>query len=75
MPRVPRISGEKAVAAFKKAGFEIARVKGSHHIMKKAGHRFTLSIPVHAGRTVGVGLLSSQIADAGLTLEQFIELL
>ena len=71
----PRVSGKKAVAAFEKPGFYVVRVRGSHHILKKDGHRLRLSIPVHAGETVGVGLLESQIANAGLTVEQFKELL
>jgi predicted RNA binding protein YcfA (HicA-like mRNA interferase family) len=72
---LPRISGKQAIAAFNKAGFEVVRIKGSHHIMKKACHRFRLSIPVHAGETLGVGLLASQIEAAGLTLQEFISLL
>lgn len=71
MSDVPRITGAKAVAAFKKAGFVVARTKGSHTIMKKTGHRLHLSIPVHAGKTVGLGLLKSQIENAGLTLAKF----
>ena len=73
MPEVPRISGAKAVKAFERAGFEVVRIKGSHHIMKRTGHPNRLSIPVHAGKTVGVGLLKSQIDAAGLTVEKFIE--
>ena len=75
MPRVPAVSGSEAVAAFAKAGFCLARVKGSHHILKIDSHPNRLSIPVHAGKTVGRGLLKDQIEKAGLTVEQFNELL
>jgi predicted RNA binding protein YcfA (HicA-like mRNA interferase family) len=75
MPKVPRISGQDAIRAFEKSGFTRARTRGSHVILKKDGHEFLLSIPVHKGKTVGVGLLKSQIDSAGLTLEEFIELL
>ena len=75
MPKTPRITGEEAVRAFEKSGFILERINGSHHILKKEGHRFRLSIPVHKGKTVGLGLLKSQIEAAGLTVEQFIELL
>jgi predicted RNA binding protein YcfA (HicA-like mRNA interferase family) len=72
---VPRISGKKAVGAFKKAGFVLDRITGSHHILKKDGHPYCLSIPVHGNRTVGRGLLSAQIEAAGLTLAEFRALL
>jgi predicted RNA binding protein YcfA (HicA-like mRNA interferase family) len=43
--------------------------------MKKEGHREILSVPVHAGKTIGKGLLGDLIDAAGLTVEQFIKLL
>jgi predicted RNA binding protein YcfA (HicA-like mRNA interferase family) len=75
MPKVPRLSGKDAVRAFKKAGFSEVRTCGSHVILKKDGHAIRLSIPVHSGKTVGTGLLKSQIEAAGLTVEEFIKLL
>lgn len=75
MAKVPRISGMDAVRAFERCGFVHTRTKGSHHILTKAGYPNSLSVPVHRGRTVGVGLLSSLIEAAGLTVEQFIEFL
>ncbi|MBI1903336.1 MAG: type II toxin-antitoxin system HicA family toxin [Planctomycetes bacterium] len=75
MPAIPRITGRDAVRAFERAGFTVARISGSHHILKKEGCPNRLSIPVHAGETVGTGLLKSQIEAAGLTIEQFLELL
>ncbi len=75
MSDVPVISGKKAVRAFERAGFVVVRVKGSHHIMKKEGNPNRLSIPVHAGETVGKGLLESQIELAGLTIDEFKELI
>ena len=74
MARPPRISGRQAVAAFERAGFQTVRISGSHYIMKKDGHPRRLSVPVHAGKTVGAGLLAAQIKAAGLTIEAFIEL-
>ena len=74
MPKIPRITGTDAVKAFKRAGFDVVRIT-KHHILAKDGHELHLSIPVHKGKTIGVGLLKSQIEAAGLTLEQFIDLL
>ena len=75
MPKSPKITGQEAISAFEKAGFEVDRIRGSHHILKKSGHRYALSIPVHSGKTVGTGLLSAQIKNAGLTIEEFLEFL
>jgi len=77
MPKVPRISGSDAVRAFSRAGFALKRIRGSHHILVRFrdGRQVTLAIPLHAGKTVAIGLLKSTIEAAGLTIEQFIELL
>lgn len=75
MPKLPRITGECACSAFAKIGYECCRIQGSHHILKHPDRRERLSIPVHKGRTLGMGLLRSQIRIAGLTIEEFIALL
>jgi predicted RNA binding protein YcfA (HicA-like mRNA interferase family) len=75
MPKVPRVSGEKAVKAFGRAGYQLDRISSSHHILRHPESPDLLSIPVHKGDTVGVGLLASQIKLAGLTVQQFIDLL
>jgi predicted RNA binding protein YcfA (HicA-like mRNA interferase family) len=72
---IPNVTGREAIRAFEKAGFRVIRISGSHHILKRDGHPFVLSIPVHKGRTVGSGLLKSQITAAGLTVEEFKALL
>jgi predicted RNA binding protein YcfA (HicA-like mRNA interferase family) len=73
MPNVPRASGRDVIRAFERAGFVLVRTNGSHHILKKDGHPFLLSVPVHAGKTVGVGLLKKLIEDSGLTVDEFTE--
>jgi len=75
MPKLPRITGKDACKAFAKAGYEWHHTCGSHHILKHPINPNRLSIPVHAGETVGLGLLKDQIDKANMTVEQFIELL
>lgn len=75
MSKLPSISGMQAVTAFKRHGFLVCRKTSSHHIMKRAGHRFVLSVPVHAGKDLPPGTLRSLIRAAGLTVEQFLEAL
>ena len=73
MPRLPRISGQEAVRAFEKAGWEVSRQRGSHVVLTKPGSMYTLSIPLH--RELAAGLLRDQIRKAELTVAEFIELL
>jgi len=72
---LPAITGREVIRAFEKAGFVEARQRGSHVILKKPGHPYLITVPVHSGRTVGRGLLRGLIQDAGLTVQQFLNLL
>lgn len=75
MPKLPTVTGPEAVAAFEKVGFGVVRIKGAHHIMKRDGHPFVLSVPVHGSDAVATGTLRSLIRAAGLTIEEFTDLL
>lgn len=74
MTRMPRITGKKVVAALKRAGFTAVRVTGSHHHLHKPGNKL-VTVPVHAGETLSPILLKSILEQAGLTVEELIELL
>lgn len=73
MPKPPPISGREAVRVFEKAGWTVARQRGSHVVLTKPGSIYTLSIPLHD--VLGPGLLRDQIRKAGLTIDEFISLL
>ena len=72
MRRLPRASGDKHVAAFKRAGWIVNHIEGSHYIMIKEGSDVHLSIPVHKGKELGVGLLKKLVEKAKLTNEEYI---
>jgi predicted RNA binding protein YcfA (HicA-like mRNA interferase family) len=74
MPAVPSVRGERLVRALERAGFKVARVAGSHHVMRHPDGRGT-TVPVHAGRDVAKGTLRNILADAGLTIEDLQRLL
>jgi predicted RNA binding protein YcfA (HicA-like mRNA interferase family) len=42
-----------------KKGWSLSRIKGSHHIFFKAGHRERIVIPVHGNQPLKLGLLKS----------------
>lgn len=73
MSSLPVVRGEQAVKAFSRLGFVVTRITGSHHIMKKEGHVYVLSVPVHSGQTVKPGTLRSLIRAAGITVQEFAE--
>ncbi len=76
MSDLPAISGKQAIEAFGAAGFRLDRIsKSSHHILKKSGHPYLLSVPVHRNKTLKPGTLRGLIRSSGLTVEEFVTLL
>jgi len=73
MSRAPRLTGKQLIAALNRAGFEVVRVRGSHHFVRHHDGRGTV-VPVHAGETIGPGLLSKILRDCDLTIERFQKL-
>ncbi len=73
MGRLANISGKEAAKAFQKAGWESLGQVGSHLVMVKSGVRVNLSIPQH--KELSVGTLRALIRNAGLTVDEFLELL
>ena len=69
MPALPVLSGRKAVRAFEKLGWQVARQRGSHIIMVREDETATLSIPNH--KEVARGTLRSLIRSAGITVDEF----
>jgi predicted RNA binding protein YcfA (HicA-like mRNA interferase family) len=74
MPRRKRITGKELIRALKKAGFVVIRTQGSHHRLRHADGRVT-TVPVHAGETIGPGLLGQILRDCDLMHDQLEELL
>jgi len=72
VPKLPIISGEKAVKAFTKIGYRITNQKGSHIRLHHPNKR-PLTIPNH--KTLGKGLLRKLLRDSEISLEEFIKLL
>jgi predicted RNA binding protein YcfA (HicA-like mRNA interferase family) len=71
---LPRISGREVVKALKKIGYEHDRQRGSHVILRQTDspHR-RLTVPDH--KEVAKGTLRAIIREAGLTVDEFKNLL
>ena len=73
MGRLTNISGREAAKAFEKAGWQPIGQVGSHLVLVKAGVRVNLSVPQH--KELSVGTLRALIRNAGMTVDEFLELL
>ena len=72
MSRLPVCSGSDAIKAFAKIGYSVDHQTGSHIILRHSSGR-RLTVPNH--RELAKGTLRALIREAGLTKEQFVELL
>jgi predicted RNA binding protein YcfA (HicA-like mRNA interferase family) len=68
------VTGKELIAALRRIGFDVARVKGSHHFLRHADGRVTV-VPVHSGETLGPGLLASILRDVKLSRDDLQRLL
>jgi predicted RNA binding protein YcfA (HicA-like mRNA interferase family) len=73
MPQLPVISGREARREFERAGWSFSRQRSSHMILTKPGIAVNLSVPDH--RELDRGLLRGLIRDAGMTVDEFVQLL
>ncbi len=72
MSRLPVCSGQDAIRAFQKLGYLIDHQTGSHIILRHSQMR-RLTVPNH--RELAKGTLRALIREAGLTKEEFVNLL
>lgn len=72
MSRLPVCSGADAMKAFRQLGYEVDHQTGSHIILRHPSQR-RLTVPNH--RELAKGTLRALVREAGLTKEQFADLL
>lgn len=70
MPKLSPIGGKELIRVLQKQGFVPVRQKGSHVRLEHADGRKT-SVPVHAGESVGIGLLRKILRDVHIPPEAF----
>ena len=74
MPPLPVLPGLPVICALEKAGFEVVRIRGSHHVLRHPDGRGT-SVPVHRNQEVRVGTLRAILRDCRLSVDEFLDLL
>jgi len=72
--RLPSLNSKQVIRALERAGFYQRRQTGSHVIMRKKGLERPIPVPFHSG-DIPRKLALQIINEAGLTVEEFLELL
>ena len=65
MPKLRKLKGKELIKILSLHGFDVIRIKGSHHFLRHDDGRCTV-VPVHAGETLGPGLLLQILKDTEL---------
>ena len=74
MSRLPQVSGREVVKALKKLGYDRDHQRGSHIVLRQAESPFRrLVVPDHS--ELAKGTLRAIIREAGVTVEEFLDLL
>lgn len=74
MSQLPRVSGREVVKALGKIGYQFDRQRGNHIVLRQIDPpNRRLTVPDHA--EVAKGTLRAIIRQAGLTVEEFKNLL
>jgi predicted RNA binding protein YcfA (HicA-like mRNA interferase family) len=73
--RLPSVTARQAIGALERAGFIVSRMSGSHcRLIHPDDPARKVTVPVHTG-DLRRGTLRAIIAQAGLTVAEFIALL
>lgn len=66
--RLPALSARQVIRVLEAHGFVLARQSGSHALFRHPDGRRT-TVPIHAKRDLGRGLLRQIMRDAGLSAD------
>ncbi|HEV7474496.1 MAG TPA: type II toxin-antitoxin system HicA family toxin [Pyrinomonadaceae bacterium] len=72
MPKLPSVKPKMIIRALKRNGFVVHHTTGSHYFLKK--DKLRVSVPYH-NKDLKPGTMASIISQAGLSVEQFVDLL
>jgi predicted RNA binding protein YcfA (HicA-like mRNA interferase family) len=70
--KLPALKPKKVIKALERAGFDVHHTTGSHYILKREKLRVTVA---YHGKDLKPRTLASIIEQAGLTVEEFLDLL
>ncbi|MFH1402544.1 MAG: type II toxin-antitoxin system HicA family toxin [Patescibacteria group bacterium] len=74
MPKLTIISGKKMIKFLERCGFEIVRIKGSHHFLKNASNGFITTVPVHNNEDLGMRMIKDILSDINMDRKEYEKL-
>jgi predicted RNA binding protein YcfA (HicA-like mRNA interferase family) len=72
MGRMASIVALRMIKALERLGWTVDRVRGSHHVLAKAGHP-SITIPVRKGATLKEGTARAILRQAGVSEDEFFD--
>jgi predicted RNA binding protein YcfA (HicA-like mRNA interferase family) len=75
-PRLPALKSREVMRALEKAGLVLVRSRGSHRIYEHPDNPSRRTVVAdHGSKDIPRGTLKAIVEQAGLTVEEFLELL
>jgi len=74
-PKLPALIGAEVIAVLETQGWYVARVKGSHHVMRHPEIPDAIPVPVHGKTPLKRGTLAGILRNAGIDREELQRLL
>lgn len=72
--RLPAVKPRELIRALERVGWQLDRIRGSHHVMVHVEQHRALTVPVH-NRELKAGTLAAILRTAGITREELRQLL
>jgi predicted RNA binding protein YcfA (HicA-like mRNA interferase family) len=72
MPKLPKVSGRKAIRALERLGFVQIRQRGSHAVLKRETEEGVTGCTVPVHDEIALGTLRSILKQAQVTPEEFM---
>ncbi len=74
MPKLAPISGKKMVKFLKRCGFEVIRIKGSHHFLANEESGFVTTVPVHSNEDLIISMIKDILSDVDMSRDEYEKL-
>ena len=74
MSILPILTARAVIQKLTRADFRFIYAKGSHYFFQHPITNRITSVPMHAGKNIGRGLLGKIIKQAGISVKEFIKL-
>lgn len=74
MPKLVPVSAKRMIKILLKLGFDLLRIKGSHHFYLNTKTGKTTVVPVHNNEVLGVGILKEILRDIDISIDEYEKL-